>query len=246
MNPEVLGLSIVTFASTMLGGLVAARYRSRFGLIAAFAAGVLVAVPLFDLLPEAMSLAAQFAMPFQNVMYPVAAGFIFLMVMDRYISVHRICKKGECRNVRHPRGGIFGASELSVHSFMDGVAIGLGFQFSPVAGAIVAFAVIAHDFSDGISTVTVMLNADNSMRNSLRMLLIDAAAPVAGAIFTLFFLLPKEYLVYLLPFFSGGFLYIGSSDLLPQAHEKGSPLVQVSVTISGFLAVYAMVTLLSV
>jgi len=58
-------------------------------------------------------------------MYVVALGFLFLLTLSRYISVHHICAGGECRNVRHPQAGWFGASELSVHSFMDGFAIGL-------------------------------------------------------------------------------------------------------------------------
>jgi len=45
-------LSIAAFASTFLGGLLAAKYRDQVGRLAAFAAGVLIAVPLFDLLPE--------------------------------------------------------------------------------------------------------------------------------------------------------------------------------------------------
>jgi zinc transporter ZupT len=46
---------------------------------------------------------------------------------------------------------------------MDGLAIGIGFQLEFHVGIIVAFAVIAHDFSDGLNTVTAMLNSGNSL-----------------------------------------------------------------------------------
>jgi ZIP family zinc transporter len=179
--------------------------------------------------------------PEERIMYAVAAGFLSLFTLDRYFSVHRICEGGVCRNIRHPKAGLFGASELSLHSFMDGVAIGLGFQVGYQAGLIVAMAVIAHDFSDGMNTVTVMLSGGNSRKTSIRMLILDAVAPVFGAISTLFFSLPQWYLAYLLPFFAGGFFYIGASDLLPEAHEKNPPLVSLVSTLGGFLAIFAIV-----
>ncbi len=237
-------LSTVTFFSTLMGGLAAARFRNMFGILAAFVAGVLIAVPLFDLLPEALTLAVGAKIPPQHVMYVVAAGFLFLLVLDRYISVHRICEGEQCRNVRHPQAGLYGASELSLHSFMDGFAIGLGFQASVEAGLIVAVAVIAHDFSDGMNTVTIMLHAGNSLRSSLAMLLIDAIAPVLGAVSTLFIAAPQSVLVYLLPFFAGGFLYLGASDLLPEAHEKNPPLVSLLSTLGGFAVIFVILQIL--
>lgn len=236
--------SAVAFLSTMMGGLAAAKLRSRFGILAAFAAGVLIAVPLFDLLPEALTLGIQADIPPRHIMYVVAVGFLFLFTLDRYISVHRICEGGQCRNVRHPQAGWYGASELSIHSFMDGFAIGLGFQVDVQVGLLVAFAVIAHDFSDGMNTVTVMLEAGNSVRSSLKMLIVDAVAPVVGAISTLFVALPQWYLAYLLPFFAGGFLYLGASDLLPEAHEQNPPLVSLLCTLGGFVVIFAVVQIL--
>jgi zinc transporter ZupT len=121
-------LSMAAFASTFLGGLLATRYREHVGRFAAFSAGVLIAVPLFGLLPETFRLATRASVPLENVMYLTALGFIFLYVLERYFSAHRVCEDGVCRNERHSRGGLLGAVELSAHSFVDGFAIGLGFQ----------------------------------------------------------------------------------------------------------------------
>jgi ZIP family zinc transporter len=105
-------------------------------------------------------------------------------------------------------------------------------------------AVIAHDFSDGMNTVTIMLHAGNSLRSSLAMLLIDAVAPILGATSTLFVAAPPSVLVYLLPFFGGGFLYLGASDLLPEAHEKNPPLVSLLSTLGGFALIFAIIQVL--
>jgi zinc transporter ZupT len=245
VNNESLLFGAITFVSTMTGGFVATRVRKHFGLLEAFAAGVLIAVPLFDLLPESLELAQAYAVPFAWIFYAVAAGFLSLLVLERYFSVHRICfEDGTCRNEHHPKGGLFGAVELTAHSFMDGVAIGLGFQVDSRVGLIVAFAVIAHDFSDGINTVVIMLRYGNSQRASLRMLLLDAASPMLGVASTLLFTVPARLLVLALPFFAGGFFYMGSSDLLPEAHEKNAPLATVLFTLSGFVVIFVLTRIL--
>jgi zinc transporter ZupT len=246
MHFHAIFLSIAAFLSTLLGGLVVVKYRDKFGIITAFAAGVLIAVPLFDLLPESLKLAIEVRVPFEQVMYATASGFIFLYILERYFSVHRVCEGTTCKNIRHPKGGLLGAAELSIHSFMDGFAIGLGFHVDFHVGVIVAIAVISHDFSDGINTVTIMLHAGNSLKNSIRMLLLDAVAPVLGAASTLFITIPEHYLVLLLPFFAGGFLYLGASDLLPEAHEKNPPAVSLVSCLAGFLLIFIITGFLKI
>jgi ZIP family zinc transporter len=246
MNLIPIFLSVVTFFSTLVGGLLAARQRKNIGLLSAFASGVLISVALLDLLPETLKIAVTLGVSFETIMQITAVGFIFLLVLERYFSVHHVCEGKVCKNIRHPRGRLFGAAELSIHSFMDGFAIGLAFHFSFNIGVIVAFAVIAHDFSDGLNTVTVMLKSGNSLRSSLRLLLVDAVAPVLGVLSTYVITLPETALVMLLPFFAGGFLYLGASDLLPEAHEKSPPLITVAVTIAGFLLIFAVVSILNV
>jgi ZIP family zinc transporter len=140
----------------------------------------------------------------------------------------------------------FSAAELSAHSFIDGLAIGIGFQLEFHVGLIVAFAVIAHDFSDGLNTVTVMLRSGNSLRSSIKMLLLDAITPMLGVLSTLVIRIPENYLKLFLPFFAGGFLYLGSSDLLSQAHEKNEPLVSIAFTLLGFLLIFVITRLLEV
>ncbi len=244
MNTLPVVFSAITFVSTLAGGLIAARFRNRFGIVAAFASGVLIAVPLFDLLPESLKLAVEINVPLEQLLYAVAVGFIFLYILERYISVHHVCEGDVCQNVRHPKGGFFGAAELSAHSFMDGLAIGLSFHINTHVGIIIAVAVISHDFSDGINTFTVMLHAGNTLRSSLGMLLVDAITPVLGAASTLLFSIPERWLVLILPFFAGGFLYLGASELLPEAHQKNPPLLSMIATLSGFALIFIIIRFL--
>ena len=53
------------------------------------------------------------------------------------------------------------------------------------------------------------------------MLVLDSLAPVLGAASTLTFRVPTYLLVLYLGFFAGFLLYIGASDILPEAHSQG-------------------------
>jgi ZIP family zinc transporter len=217
---------------------VASRNRRRFGIIAAFSAGVLIAVPLFQLLPATLAMATDLRIASQNVLNMTALGFIFLYMLERLLSVKKVRSGDSWKYVRHSTGGLFGAAELSLHSFTDGFSIGIGFHFNFQIGMVVALAVIFHDFPDGMNIMTVMLNSGNSLKSSLKMLLLDAVTPVLGAAASLFITIFDRYLVYLLPFFAGGFLYLGASDLLPEAHNETSPRVAFGVSMVGFLVIF--------
>ncbi len=112
-------------------------------------------------------------------------------------------------------------------------------------GIVIAIAVVCHDFTDGLSAVAVMLNSRNSLKNSIRMLFLDAVAPLLGVIVTLFIEMPQYYIVLLLPFFAGSFLYLGASDLLPEAHEKNPEILTVISCTAGFVLIFMITYMLT-
>lgn len=110
----------------------------------------------------------------------------------------------------------------------------------------VTIAVIADDFCDGLNTMSLMLIHRNTTARSLTMLAIDAVAPVLGAASTLAFAVPASILVLYLGFFAGFLLYIGASDVLPQAHSMAGPTASLklfALTASGVLFIYFAISL---
>ena len=64
-------------------------------------------------------------------------------------------------------------------------------------------------------------------------LLLDAAAPVLGVLSTFLFTLSDTGLTIYLGFFAGFLLYIGASEILPEAHSKHSSYRTIGLTILG-------------
>ena len=233
-------ITIATFFSTLLGGLFALKFKDRLHLILGFSAGAVIGVAFFDLMPEAIDLIGKnFNISLATSL--VALGFVIYMILDRFIFLHS--HNHEEGEVCHHSKGQLGAGTLSVHSFLDGIAIGLAFQVSPAVGAIVTIAVLTHDFSDGINTVNMILKNGGQVKTAFRWLLVDAFAPVLGITATLFFTLPASTLGILLALFAGFFLYIGASDLLPESHHAHPTFWTTLMTVLGVLVLFGAIKL---
>ena len=233
----VILLAIATFFSTLLGGLFAVKYKSKLHYIMAFAAGVLLGVVCFDILPEIIEQIKIHDFSSTGVTIALVLGFLIFHILEKSILIYH-CHEEECVAHKHPHIGVASAIALAGHSFMDGVGIGLGFQVSPVVGLLVAIAVISHDFTDGMNTVTLMLNNKNTDKKSKIFLLLDSITPVLGAASTLFFKVSPQFLVLYLGFFAGFLLYIGASDILPEAHAEHSSYKLMGLTILGTLLIF--------
>jgi zinc transporter ZupT len=231
--------------STLAGGAMALRFRDRLHYLLGFTAGVLLGVVAFDLLPEIFALARNHGFDPSGSMIALVVGFLLFHSLEKFVLVHP-AQEDHYSHHHHPHVGFVSAAVLAAHSGMDGVAIGIGFQVSPMVGLTVAMAVIAHDFSDGLNTVSLMLRHRNSTRHALTMLVIDAVAPLAGVLLTLAFTIPPFQLMTYLGFFAGFLLYIGVSDILPEAHSRAGPGVAlrlIALTCCGAAFVYTVVRL---
>jgi len=202
-----------------------------------FTAGVILGVVSFDIFPEIISQVNENRFQPIEPMIALVCGFLLFHVLEKTILIHHMHEE-EYVEHKHPNVGIFSALALIGHSFMDGVGIGLGFKVSGAVGMLVAIAVISHDFTDGMNTITLMLHHKNSDRKSKFFLLLDALAPVLGALSTLFFRVSSHFLLWYLGFFAGFLLYIGVSDILPEAHSKHSSFKLVGLTILGAFFIF--------
>jgi ZIP family zinc transporter len=230
------------FAATMLGGWLALRLRDRLHLILGFSAGAVIAVAFFDLLPEALDLGFGFGT--REIISFAALGFLMYLLLDRVLLLHTHAHEHD--GEEHTSRGSLRAGSLSLHSLIDGIGIGLAFQVDATVGIIVAVAVLAHDFSDGINTVSVVVRHGGSRLYALRWLLIDAIAPVLGIAATFALSVTPEHLSALLALFSGFFLYIGASDLIPESHHAHPTFWTTFSTLLGAGVLYTVIRLAGV
>lgn len=224
-------LALFTFFSTLAGGIIGRRSGARLHLFLGLAAGMLIGAALFDLLPEGLAIAQSLGRLPVLVTGSAAAGFLAFHLLEKFLAFHSH-PEPNYGEPGHSHVGDLGALAVTVHSFFDGAAIGVGFQVSASAGTAVAAAVIAHDFSDGLNTAILLKDSSDSRAKAW--LLADAAAPCLGAASTLLWRFPPGLLAPALGVFAGFFLYLGAAHLLPEAHRNNTGIPVVLSTIAGF------------
>ena len=213
--------ALLPFVSTLLGGWAVLHLQHRLHPIMAFAAGVLVATALANLLPESFGLFPERPALVGGL---AVAGYLLFAALET--QLHRYTWEHEhdpatsdSEPHEHPRRyvGLVGAGWMILHSLLDGLAIGAGFSAGNSVGLVVGIAVLAHDFADGMNVTTLAL--ERSRGAALAMLALDALAPPIGAFLGMRLAPPDALLGVLLAVFAGAFLALGAGHLLPEAHH---------------------------
>lgn len=247
MSVTLILLALATLFATFLGGLFALSFRDKSHLIIGFSAGAVIGVAFFDLIPEAFELGAVHG---ELIPLLIAIGFIAYLILDRMIGGHTHDHKEqdshdhkEGDSHEHGKRGALRASSLSIHSLLDGMGIGFAFQVSPILGSVVAVAVLAHSFSDGINTVSAILKSGGAKARALGWLTVDALAPAIGIFITLFISVSESTLAIIIALFCGSFLYLGASDLIPESYHNHPTKWTTIMTILGAVLIYVIIHL---
>ena len=241
-------LACAALLATLLGGLVALHARDRLHLVLGVAAGVLLGVAAFDLLPEALRQTSQSAFGVPVPMLAAIGGFFTVHILERSLAIHR-AHGGEHGGDLHGHShdlhtvGLLAGSGLVVHSMLDGVGIGLGYQAGATVGLAVAIAVIAHDFADGFNTFTITSLYGNARKRAVLLLMLDAIAPVVGAVVGTLVPVPEGAIGVYLGYFAGFLLYLATSDILPEAHARHPSRLTLLCTVAGAAFMWLVVGL---
>jgi zinc transporter, ZIP family len=232
-------LAGLTVVSTFAGGAFALRLHRELRTAMALSGGIVVAVAFFDLIPGALEQIDDG----RRVTTLVGAGFLLFFVAERFLVLHHRDEPEQAR--AHGEIGALSAGALAFHTFTDGLGIGLAFGLDTKTGILVLLAVVSHDFADGINAVTFVISQGATRQVALRWLTLVAVAPLFGALVGTAIDVSTETLAYLLALYAGIFIYIGATDLLPEAHEHPS-LRRMAVTVAGFAVVFLVAGLAEV
>ncbi len=224
-----IAFGLIAGAAT-LGGmwLVLAREawaRRNSVYLIAFSIGVLLAASLTEIIPESLELHPQ------ALLIVLGTFFLFYVLEHSVVAHHHHLASDEGRVTRdefsdtnreqHVPVEKLAFVGLAVHSLVDGLAIGVGFEVSVALGIIATLAVILHEVPEGIVTLSLFLHANYQRRRAVVLTAIVALATPVGAIATT--LVPGAFsptmLGTLLAVAGGSFLYVASADLIPETHR---------------------------
>lgn len=209
--------AIIAGSSDLLSGWFALRERAnkiqpRY--VIAFAAGVLLAVTFFDILPAA---------DLKSDSTFLALGFLTFYVLEKVMMIHA-CGEAECDTHHIGPVAVLG---MALDNVFDGAGIAVGYLIDPALGLTITVAVVFHEIPQGMTSALIMREAKWSSGAMLVALGLAGLLYPIGAFLAGF--IPAEFQQKMLVFVAGDFIYIGAGDLLPEAHRRFNWKVILSV-----------------
>ncbi|MEK6835415.1 MAG: ZIP family metal transporter [Nanoarchaeota archaeon] len=200
--------------ATIIGILLvlsAKEFTKKYSIyIVSFAAGVLITFALKNLIPQSLEL-------YSNALIIVLIGFLLFYLIEHFVMLHPFHEPYE----REHAAGKMAVLGLGVHSLIDGIVIGAGFEISQQIGIVATLAVISHELPEGITAMSVLLHSKVKRSLALFYSILVAIATPIGAILTYAFVrnINEGILGILIALAAGSFIYVGASDLVPESHE---------------------------
>lgn len=201
-----------------------------------FAAGVMLAVALLDVIPEAIE-GSDAHIVLRTVLIVMVAAFFFEQF---FLHLHHHEEHERTLKTSLPLV-VFGDT---IHNFVDGLAIAAAYLTDPALGVLVAIATFLHEIPHEMGDFGLMMAGGWSKTKILLTNLLSALATYAGVAATLLFSGGVAgNLPVLLGIAGGLFLYIGASDLLPEVNNnrRDKPWHQAGLLLTGVLIVWVMV-----
>lgn len=241
--PTALILAAITAFATALGGALALRTKDRQHLILGLAAGLLLGLVAFDLIPEIFQTNQSEIAGLPIASLFLVAGFLALHITERWFGTHEPDDSDYAHHESHSHvSGTLGGIAMGIHVFLDGVALAVAFNVSNALGIAVFAALLVHAFSDGLNTVSFLVKSKNWSSRAIWLLGLDAVARVAGALIGNHYIISESSIALYLALFAGFIIYIATSHILPEAHAQHPTRWTLVATLLGVLMMAVVVS----
>ena len=239
-----IALAAATAVATALGGVIALRSRDRLHLVLGLAAGLLLGLVAFDLLPEVFEMSSTTFLGAPSVSVALIGGFLLLHLYEKFFGSHEPAESDYGHDHKHTANltGIVGALAMGLHVFLDGLALGVAFSIDEKLGIAVFAALLVHAFSDGLNTVAMLVKTNKWSKKGVWLLGVDSIARVSGAAIGSSLALSENVTALYLAAFSGIVIYIATSHILPEAHARHSSRWTLAATVGGVAIMWALVS----
>lgn len=201
----------VSFSGTFLVIFREEKIKKASHYIVSFAVGALLGVAFLEIIPESLKmLPAEFVFPL------VLAGIVLFFILEKFLFWYH-CHEGKCSVHTFTYLILWGDF---LHNFIDGIIIALSFMTSTALGWTTTLAVILHEIPQEIGDFSVLLHGGLDRKKAIFYNFFVSLSTMAGAILTYYFgSILEPFLPYVLALVAGNFIYIATTDLMPDLHE---------------------------
>jgi len=228
MNPlfyiivSTFAISLIAFIGVLTLFLKEKLLNKILLILVAFSTGALIGGAFLHLIPEAIEGVGIEGQSLLKIFLYLLFGFCTIFILENFIRWHHH------HAIEHPEIMPFSYLILvsdGIHNFIDGLIIAASFVVSFPIGIATTLAVVLHEIPQEIGDFGVLIYGGFKKVRALFLNFLSAILAIFGG-FLGFLLSEKigESIIFLLPFAAGTFIYIASSDLIPEIKHKLSPL----------------------
>jgi len=219
MGPETfLFILLATVVNSFIGliGVLTLWLKDKYLnkiliILVAFSAGALLSGAFFHMLAESLE-----GMEVMVVFIYLMTGFIAFFLIER-VRHWRHCHEGKCEV--HPYTHLVLIGD-GIHNFIDGVVIAASFMVSIAFGWVTTLIIILHEIPQELGDFGVLVYGGFEKVRALGFNFLAQITCIIGGFVGFFLFYTPETIGFLLPFAAGGFIYIASSDLIPELHKE--------------------------
>lgn len=208
---STFSLSLLTFVAVILLAFKSEFLNKIIFMLVSLAAGTMLGSSFLHLIPEAVEL-----LDASVVLKTVLFSILGFYLLEQIMHWHHPHEKGHVHS--------FGYLNLIgdvIHNFIDGLIIAGAFVVDIRLGFVTLFAVALHEIPQELSDFAVLLYAGFRKKKAIFVNFLAGVSAVFGGIVGYYLSHSTETLVpYLLAVAAGGFLYIATSDLVPEIKKQ--------------------------
>ena len=213
-------VSVISFVGALFLFLSPQRLKTVIMFLVSLSAGTLLADATLHLIPEAIQS--------QGLVFSVwlwfMSGILTFFVLEKVIHWHHCHLDPEACDHDPAAFGLVNIIGDSLHNMIDGAVIAGSFLISVPLGVATTIAVVAHEIPHEMGNFGVLLHAGYSRARALTLNFLSALVSVLGALITLLISSNNQNLLaFIIPFTAGNFVYIATTDLIPELkHDTGA------------------------
>ncbi|MBS3101281.1 ZIP family metal transporter [Candidatus Woesearchaeota archaeon] len=214
---QILIAVLIVSLVSILGILIFFRKKTLNKILfylVSFAAGTLLGAAFLNLLPEALENGFKESVPIF-----ILLGILSFFILEKFLYWHH-------HHAGHEHEEVHGFTYLNIvgdaiHNFLDGAVIAISFMNNTALGIITTIAIIAHEIPQEIADFSILIYGGFSKAKALVYNFLTALTAVIGALAAYFYSSAiGNSTTFLTSFAVGGFVYIASSDLIPEIHKE--------------------------
>ncbi len=236
--------------------------------LVAFATGTIFATAVLDLIPESIHHIEEtgLGLDISNVFLVVLLGYVMFFIIERFIywfhgHAHGKDEQLVCYSNITEGGNIsikkdhniktFALLNLlgdGLHNFLDGIVIMVGFLSGLENGIVITLAVLFHELPQEMGDFGILLYGGFSRKKAIFYNFASAMLALLGGLTALLLSESVEaFNAFILAFSGGGFLYIASTELMPELlkhKDMKKSIIQAVIFVLGLITILLFILLL--